>query len=180
MISIILGILLVIALVLFRFGQGSYLKEFRSVIDRFKKTSMNNTGASVTPPNPKSKSLPVKQIIVIAILIALFVHFYTGIGFLGLEGYSKTFEIEVATLEPHQLCGVPPGEYSFTVPKGREVEVFIGREKTDITSAVRVNKTVPNEPFSVKENGCVEISFAVNESFQKNAFAKQIIAIKIN
>lgn len=90
--------------------------------------------------------------------------------------YSKTLEVEVGSLAPHQLCGVRPGKRKFAVP--RPVEVFIGSEKTDITSALRVNKTFPGEKLDVNESGCVGISFAVNEGFKKNKFDRQIVAIK--
>jgi len=182
--SLIIGALIVITLVLFRLGQIGDWK-WGALWTRFQKPA--GVGASATTPattgtcvtvTPK-KPFPLMKVVGGVILIALFAHFYTGIGFLGLGGYSKTFEVEVATLEPHKLCGIPTGEHSFVVPKGREVEVFIGKEKTDITSALRVNKTFPGEKFQV-EDGCVSISFAVNEAFQRNAFQRQIIAIQIN
>ncbi|MDD2766966.1 MAG: hypothetical protein PHH40_04405 [Candidatus Moranbacteria bacterium] len=113
-------------------------------------------------------------IIIIAIIIN---SFGGGNGASSFRGYSKTFELEVATLEPHKLCGVPPGEHTFVVPKGREIEVFIQREKTDITSALRVNQTLPGETFSVGDDSCVIVSFAVNANFQRNAFDRQVIAI---
>lgn len=91
--------------------------------------------------------------------------------------YSKTLEKEVSTLEPDELCGVKPGSRTFTIPKGREVEVFISGDKTDISGAVRINGTVPGEKFGVGSDGCVKISFAVNDDFQKQAFKRQIIAL---
>lgn len=105
----------------------------------------------------------------------------------GVEGvvsnffYSKTLEIEVSSLTPQKLCGVKTGTRKFSIPKGREIEVFIGNEKYDITSGVRVNKTVPGENFEVTDKeGCVEVSFAINEGFQKNAFVRQIIPIRFS
>ncbi|MDP3956899.1 MAG: hypothetical protein Q8Q10_00145 [bacterium] len=91
--------------------------------------------------------------------------------------YAKTLEIEVATMEPYKLCGIRPGKREFNIPKGREVEVFIAGEKTDITSTVRVNKTFPGETFVVGKGGCVDIFFSVNADFQKNKFVRQVVAI---
>lgn len=117
------------------------------------------------------------MILILGIVATIISSCMGGRGISGFSGYSKTFEIEVATLEPHRLCGIPTGEHTFNIPKGREVEVFIGRDKYDITSTLRVNKTFPGEKFEVERDECVSVSFSVNESFQKNKFARQIVAI---
>lgn len=100
--------------------------------------------------------------------------------------HRKTLELEIDTLKPHKLCGVHPGKRKFTIPVGREISVFIPdketgiNNKTDITSTVRVNGFFPGEEFEVDSNGCVDVSFSVNEGFQKNSFVRQVIAITLN
>jgi hypothetical protein len=78
------------------------------------------------------------------------------------------------------LCGIKEGRRKFSIPEGRGVEVFVGVEKTDITSTVRVNQTIPGESFEVTEGGCVEVSFAIGENVKALPFPRQIIAIRFS
>lgn len=109
-------------------------------------------------------------IIAITIIINSF-----GGGGSGLSGYSKTFELEVVTLEPHKLCGVPSGKHTFTIPFQRHVKIM--GDDYDVTSYIRVNKSLPNEVFEVASDGCVEVSFAFNSLAKGLSIQPQIIAI---
>ncbi|MDP3957206.1 MAG: hypothetical protein Q8Q10_01770, partial [bacterium] len=82
--------------------------------------------------------------------------------------YSKTLEVEVGSLAPHQLCGVRPGKRDFTIP--RKQYIFMDGDNYEVTSYVRVNGSLPNESFAVDDKGCVQVSFA----FTKRALGRTI------
>lgn len=90
--------------------------------------------------------------------------------------YTKTFELEVATLEPHKLCGVRPGERKFTAPK--KIPVIIGGNRHDLEEWILVNDTVAKEQFIVADDGCVKITFALVSNDKKKSIVPQIIPIK--
>lgn len=84
----VIGILVIITLIAVRLLQTSG-GGIKTLWTRWQKTTATATPTGTVMVAPK-KPLPWMKIIGGAILTALFVHFYTGHGFLGLGGYSKT------------------------------------------------------------------------------------------
>jgi len=134
---------------------------------------------SACPPAQTATKSPTKNkvgmIVALALLAVVGYNYFTGKSTLGFGGYSKTFEVEVTTLRPHKLCGVPAGEYTFTIPFQRHVMIM--GDDYDVTSYVRVNKALPNDAFTVNGDGCVEVSFAFNSRALGLPINPQIIAI---
>lgn len=89
--------------------------------------------------------------------------------------YSKTLEIEVSSLQPQKLCGVQPGHRKFAIP--HESYVILNGDNYEITSFVRVNGTLPNQVFSVGDDGCVDISFSFPSSTLEKTVTPQVIQI---
>ncbi len=96
--------------------------------------------------------------------------------------YGKTVEIEVETLQPQQLCGIRPGERTFSIPQ----KVFVLIKKSDkemmsnyeVSDYVRVNGTLPKESFVIGNDGCANITFAFSKDFRKKSILPQVIPIR--
>ena len=134
------------------------------------------TGKTGSPSDHQSniKSLLIKLLWLAGLII---------LGFLLLNLFgggearnkTRTLELEVSSLQPHQLCGVTPGEHKFVVPQ--KLFVLINSDNYEINSYIRINKTIPNETFTVESDGCVEVSFSFVKSFLEKPITPQIIHI---
>lgn len=89
--------------------------------------------------------------------------------------YSKTLELKVSTLDPQRLCGVRPGKRKFEIPE--TTYVLIEGTNFDLTSFIRVNDVLPQENFLVGDDGCVDISYALDGNTK---FAPQFLRIKFS
>jgi len=174
MIYSVIGILVIITLIAVRLLQTSG-DGMKSLLARWRKPATTVTPTGIVTVAPK-KPLPWMKIIGGAILIALFVHFYTGIGFLGLGRYSKTIQVEITTLEGIHVCGIESGKRKFTAPK--KIPVILGGDRYDLEEWILVNGTVAKEQFVVADDGCADITFALVSNDKKKSILPQIIPIK--
>lgn len=152
---------LAIDLIVFLWNKGM----FGTIRTHFQKpaTTAPATATPVTPTGTVAatpeKPLPWMKIIGGAILIALFVHFYTGHGFLGLGGYVKTFEVGVRNYDDQKVCGLPNGGgMKFKIPHPFYVTLQNGTSRS-LAQDVLINDTIQGEAFEVKD-GCVAMTLS--------------------
>ncbi len=162
--SITIGVLVIIVLILIRFGLG----DTSTILARFQK-STGESGSS-----QKSSWLkPLIWVVGIGIIITIL----TGKNISGISGTTKTLELEVSSLQPHQLCGIPPGERKFSVPN--KSFVMIDGDDYEINTYVRVNGSLPNESFTVDSSGCATVSFAFTKKALGRTINPQILQIAL-
>ena len=120
-----------------------------------------------------------KRITIVILVAGALASFYQAFAGPSLNDltYKKTFPVEVRHLNGQQVCGIRPGERTFTVPK--TVYVTIGGEFTEISAYILMNGRPHGERFSVNNSGCAELSFAFTSEGRTQSIAPQVIFVTI-
>lgn len=91
--------------------------------------------------------------------------------------YKRTFDLEISSFQDVEMCGVRPGTRKFSVPNNDRGRIYVQVEgmRSDITSAIRLNGTLPGEEFEVEKNGCVTVSFAYAKGAKYLTIERRVI-----